>query len=334
VIYWDSAKDNYLHTIVVYAGYFFGQYPSGWLIGRYPAQKVIAISILLWGTMVLVMTKCQSFSSALAVRFIMGIFEAAVTPGFTLMTGFWWTKREIPLRQCIWYSALGWGGILGSYISMGVSTLPKAMTPERWQLIFYILGGSTFLWSFVVFFFLPDSPSSARFLSHRERVVAVMRVAGNETGIKNKSFNTQQALLAFYDPKSIILFISVFAAAIPNGVVNSFSTVIIQDMGFSTTKTTELKSVGDAVNIVALFVGGAITLNVPNSRLLTSTAANLLCTVAAACMAYLPRSNTWGRLVSFWLVNAQSVGFTVSLTSISSNMAGYTHRSFASAIVL
>lgn len=50
-------------------------------------------------------------------------------------------------------------------------------------------------------------------------------------------------------------------------------------------------------------------------------------------MAYLPRSNTWGRLVSFWLVNAQSVGFTVSLTTISSNMAGYTHRSLASALV-
>lgn len=65
-----------------------------------------------------------------------------------------------------------------------------------------------------------------------------------------------------------------------------------------------------------------------------ATVANLLCTVAAACMAYLPRSNTWGRLVSFWLVNAQSVGFTVSLTTISSNMAGYTHRSLASALVL
>lgn len=51
-------------------------------------------------------------------------------------------------------------------------------------------------------------------------------------------------------------------------------------------------------------------------------------------MAYLPRSNTWGRLVCFWLVNAQSVGFTVSLVTISSNMAGYTHRSFASAMVL
>ncbi|PKS12496.1 hypothetical protein jhhlp_000703 [Lomentospora prolificans] len=273
---------NYL-SAMVYAGYFFGQYPCGWLVGRFPAQKVLAISIMLWGLMVIILTQCRTYSSA----FIMGIFEAAVTP-----------------------SSLGWGGIIGSYISMGVSKLPADMKPERWELIFYI------------------------FLNHRERLIAVKRVSGNETGIKNKAFDKKQILIGFTDPKTILLFISVFAAAIPNGVVNSFSTIIIRDMGFSTTKTTQLKSVGDAVQVVALIIGGTIILNVPNSRLLTATAANILCTVAAACTAYLPRENTWGRLVSFWLVNSQSVGFTVSLTTISSNMAGYTHRSLASAMVL
>ncbi|KAH7385403.1 major facilitator superfamily domain-containing protein [Phaeosphaeria sp. MPI-PUGE-AT-0046c] len=320
-------------SAMVYAGYFFGQYPCGWLIGRYPAQKVMAISIFLWGLMVIIMTQCRNYSSALAVRFIMGIFEAAVTPGLTLMTGFWYTRREIPLRQCIWYSSLGWGGIVGSYISMGVSKLPLNMKPERWELIFYILGGATCVWAIVVWLVLPDNPANARFLSQREKLIAVKRVASNDMGIKNKSFDKSQIKLGFLDPKTILIFISVFAAAIPNGVVNSFSTIIIRDMGFSTTMTTQLKSVGDAVQIVALLISGAIILNVPNSRLLTATVANILCTLAAACMAYLPRSNTWGRLVCFWLVNAQSVGFTVSLTTISSNMAGYTHRSLASALV-
>jgi hypothetical protein len=148
------------------------------------------------------------------------------------------------------------------------------------------LGGATCLWAFVIWFVLPDAPSNARFLTHRERLIAVKRVAGNETGIKNKSFNKDQIRVGFIDPKTILLFISVFAAyvatyvsfcncyisgslssllrAIPNGVVNSFSTIIIRDMGVTTTKTTQLKSVGDAVQIVALIVGGTIILNVPN----------------------------------------------------------------------
>lgn len=319
---------------MVYAGYFFGQYPCGWLVGRYPAQRVLGVSCFVWGLMVIIMTQCHTFSSALGVRFIMGVFEAAVTPGLTLMTGFWYTRQEIPLRQCIWYSALGFGGIVGSYISFGLSKLPEDFSPVRWELLFYILGAATCLWAFVIFFVLPDSPSSAFFLTQSERILAVKRVAGNETGIKNKAFDKKQGLVAFHDPKAILLFISVFAAAIPNGVVNSFSTVIIEDMGFTQTKTTELKSVGDAVVIIALVIGGTITLNVPNSRLLTSTAANILCTVSAGCMAYLPRSMKWSRLVCFWLVNAQSVGFTVSLVTISSNMAGYTHRAMANALTL
>ncbi|KAK8129172.1 transporter [Apiospora kogelbergensis] len=323
---------NYL-SAMVYAGYFFGQYPCGWLIGRFPAQKVLGISTLLWGVTVMIMTQARTYSSALAVRFIMGLFEAAVTPGLTLMTGFWYTRREIPLRQCIWYSSLGWGGIVGSYISMGISGLPVDMKPERWELIFYILGGVTCLWAVFIWVFMADSPSNAMFLNRRERLIAVRRVAGNQTGIKNKNFDKGQIVIGFCDPKTILLFVSVFAAAIPNGVVNSFSTIIIRDMGFGTSMTTKLKSVGDAVQIVALIFGGIIILNVPNSRLLAATAANILCTIAAACMAYLPRSNTWGRLVCFWLVNAQSVGFTVSLTTVSSNMAGHTHRSLASALV-
>jgi len=36
--------------------------------------------------------------------------------------------------------------------------------------------------------------------------------------------------------------------------------------GFTTTKTTELNSVGQAVQVVALFIGGAITLNIPNCQ--------------------------------------------------------------------
>ncbi|KAI1424506.1 major facilitator superfamily domain-containing protein [Xylaria sp. FL1777] len=324
---------NYL-SAMVYAGYFFGQYPCGWLIGRYPAQKVLAICTLIWGVLVILLTQAKSFSSALAIRFLMGIFEASVTPGFTLMTGFWFTRKEIPLRQCIWYSSLGWAGIIGSYISLGIARLPENITPERWQIIFYVLGGVTTLWAPIVWFVLADSPSNAKFLSHREKLIAVRRVAGNETGIKNKHLDMKQVWLVFKDPKAILIFISVFGAAIPNGVVNSFSTIIIKDLGdLSTERTTQLKSVGDAVNIVSLIIGGTVILNIPNSRLLTATVANLLCTVSAATLGFLPRSNTWGRLVSFWLVNSQSVGFTVSLTTISSNMAGYTHRSFASALV-
>jgi hypothetical protein len=63
-----------------------------------------------------------------------------------------------------------------------------------------------------VWFVLPDSPSNAYFLNQRERLVAVKRVASNDMGIKNKSFDKKQIKLGFLDPKTILIFVSVFAA--------------------------------------------------------------------------------------------------------------------------
>jgi MFS family permease len=243
----EGKQFNYL-AAMVYAGYWFGTYPAGWLIGRYKAQRVMAGSCLIWGLMVVLLTQARSFQSALAVRFFLGVFEAAVTPGLTLMTGFYYSRNEIPLRQCIWYSSLGWGGIIGSYISMGISTLPASIKPERWEILFFILGGITMLWAVLIYIFLPDSPANARFLTQRERLIAVRRVAGNDTGIKNKAFNKGQAIVALTDPKAILIFVSVFAAAIPNGVVNSFSTIIIRDMGFSVKKTTQVSMLQSSLN--------------------------------------------------------------------------------------
>lgn len=86
--------------------------------------------------------------------------QLSVSSGLTLMTGFWYTRKEIPLRQCIWYSALGWGGIVGSYMAsqwqhisirrmfsdldsavVGITRIsPTAAGPEKWQYIFYIVS--------------------------------------------------------------------------------------------------------------------------------------------------------------------------------------------------
>ncbi|KAJ6533655.1 major facilitator superfamily domain-containing protein [Mycena capillaripes] len=311
----------------VYFGYALSQYPLQILIGKYSAQKVLAITVFMWGLCVLTMTQCTNFKTAMINRFVLGLFEASVSPGLTLMTGWWYTSKELPLRQFICKICGRWGGVIGSYIS------PDAPGPQQWQYIFYILGGVTMLWAFVIWFLLPDSPASARFLSPRMRILAVHRVAGNQVGIKNKRFKREQAIVAAKDFKIWILFVSVFAAAIPNGVISNFSAIIIKDMGFSTTKTTVLKSVGDITQIVALIISGIITLNFENTRLLATTVANIICVVAAATMAYLPQKDVWGRLVSFWLVNTQSVGFAASLVMISSNMGGYTHRTIASAVI-
>jgi hypothetical protein len=52
-----------------------------------------------------------------------------------------------------------------------------------------------------MFFVLPDSPASAGFLSPREKIIAVKRVARNRTGTKNTSFKIEQVFECFKDFK-------------------------------------------------------------------------------------------------------------------------------------
>lgn len=39
----------------------------------------------------------------MATRFFLGFAEAAVAPGFSIITSMWYTRREQPLRQGVWF---------------------------------------------------------------------------------------------------------------------------------------------------------------------------------------------------------------------------------------
>ena len=61
--------------------------------------------------------------------------------------------------------------------------------------------------------------------------------------------------------------------------------------------------------------------------------ANVICIAGAAMLVGLPTSNKWGRLVALWLCYFQGLGFSMSLTMISSNVAGYTKKQLTGAIL-
>lgn len=66
------------------------------------------------------MVENKNYAHVMVSRFFLGVFESSVTPGLSLMTGFWYTRDEIPLRQTIWYSAIGWGGMIGALMAAGI----------------------------------------------------------------------------------------------------------------------------------------------------------------------------------------------------------------------
>ena len=179
----------------------------------------------MWGLTLALFATVSNFGGAVAVRFFLGVFESAVTPGFALFTSQWYTKREQSARTGIWFSFNGFGQIVGGLIAYGIAVgARKSGTAiEPWRIIFLVFGLLTAVLGVVFWFVIPDNQLNARWLKPRDRVLAVERVRKNQQGIGNKHFKMYQLKEALLDPMTWAFGFYALTADIPNGV-SSFTT--------------------------------------------------------------------------------------------------------------
>ena len=274
---------------------------------------------------------CTNFAGIAANRFMLGLVEAAVNPGFVLVMSMWYTSKEQPLRLEIYYCTNGIATMFGGLLGYAIGHITTGLA--RWMYVFLIFGSMSLVAGLATLWFLPDSPSTARFLSQRERAVAVERVAANRQGVKNHNFKVDQAWQTVADPKTWILFTLAVSAQIPNAAITSFTSLIIKDFGFGTLGSQYLQIPGGFVQFAALIGGGFICSKWPNSRCPTMMVANLICIAGAAMLVGLPENATWARLVALWLCYFQGLGFSMSLTMISSNVSGFTKKQLTAALM-
>lgn len=117
----------------------------------------------------------------------------------------WFKADEQPIRLVTYYCMNGFAGIFGGLLGYAIGHITSGL--QRWQYVFLIFGAISISWAIVFLVFMPDLPSSARFLNAEEKVVAVERVAVNRQGVKNHHFKKYQVWQFIRDPKTWILFI-------------------------------------------------------------------------------------------------------------------------------
>jgi MFS family permease len=314
----QSINNHISSGSIFYFGYLAGQYPAGYLLQRLPIAKFLMTT-----------PACHNFAGTAVNRFLLGLLESTVNPGFVMIMSMWYTSAEQPLRLEAYYCTNGIATMFGGLIGYAVGHINSGL--PRWMYVFLIFGSASTLMGIITLLFLPDLPSTAPFLSTRQRIVAVERVASNRQGVKNSHFKSYQAWQTFRDPKTWLLFIMATGAQIPNSALTSFSSIIIKSFGVDTLGTQYLQIPGGAVQFLSLLAGGFICTHFPNSRCITMTVANLICIAGAAMLVALPASAKWGRLIGLWLCYFQGLGFSISLTIVSSNIAGTTKKQLTSA---
>ena len=281
------------------------------------------------------MAAITNSSSALAVRFFLGVFEAAVTPGFSLFTSQWYTKAEQGTRTGIWFSFNGFGQIFGGLVAYGIargaSLHGSAIAP--WKIVFLVTGLLTAAIGVIFWFVMPDNQLNARWLSVPDRRRAIERVRINQQGIGNKHFKAYQLKEALTDPLTWAFAFYALTADIPNGGISNFFSQLIVSFGYTPEQSLLYGTPGGAVEVVTLIFCGYVGDRYGNRILLGATGI-VVGIIGMILIVAVPLSSPSGRLAGYYLTQAAPTGFVALLSLISSNVAGYTKKTTVAALYL
>ena len=329
--------DNYQWLgSLFYFGYLGWEYPTNLMLQKLPIGKYSSINIILWGMTLSCFAAVHNFSGAVAIRFFLGVFEAAVTPGFALITSQWYTKREQGFRTGIWFSFNGWAQIFGGLVAYGIAVGARkhgsAIAP--WKIVFLVCGLLTACMGFVFLWFVPDNQLNARFLkTTRERVLAVERIRANEQGVGNKHWKAYQFREALTDPLTWLFFLYSLVADIPNGGISNFFSQLIVSFGFSQEASLLWGVPGGAVEVVTIVAWGMASYYFGNPILFSSVSL-MLARMGIILIVALPLSDKNGRLAGYYFTQASATPFVALLSLISTNVAGYTKKTTVAALYL
>lgn len=77
-----------------FLGYFLFQVPGSIYAVRKSVRKLIFVCLILWGMCAALTGMVSNIPSLMAIRFVLGIIEAAVMPSMLIYISTWFTKAE------------------------------------------------------------------------------------------------------------------------------------------------------------------------------------------------------------------------------------------------
>jgi MFS family permease len=167
------------------------EYPLAGLLHSFTTPLYLGFFIFAWGVCVVMTNFCVSFTGLMINRFVLGALESVVAPCFVVITGIylstvhehlvltsfpadWYTPKEQPIRQVLWFLGTPVFGIFGGLLGYALGNTHTEVT--SWRLLYIVFGSVTALWGIFFAYAFPASPREASFLPDEDRVMSILRV--------------------------------------------------------------------------------------------------------------------------------------------------------------
>jgi len=229
------------------AGLFFLSYaaceiPSNLLLVRFGARRWIARIMLTWGLLAAGMMFVKTPVEFYAMRFVLGAAEAGFFPGVVFYLSQWFPASVRARTVSRFYVALPLSSVVMGAIAGALLGLQGRLDLAGWQWLFLAEGLPAVLLSAVFFFFLPNTPADAKWLSTKERgwLVDQLRAdnaTAREPAAAGKHGHADGVFNAILNPPVLQLGFLLFCLYVGDYAVKFTAPLIIQQItGLSNTK--------------------------------------------------------------------------------------------------
>ncbi|RDI85775.1 FACT complex subunit [Venturia inaequalis] len=190
---------------IFYIGQLISEYPFIYLMSKLRLTKFVGVTVVIWGAICMCLAAPKDFAGFATVRFLLGFSEGAVSPAFVTITSYWYKQDEHAIRTALWISMNALAQITGSLLMYAIGLHPTPLLAP-WRLLFLLCGLLTSASGILFYYLMPSGPSSAWFLSAREKEILVLRMAAANEGGDRTSFSVAQVREAMGDGKVFLVF--------------------------------------------------------------------------------------------------------------------------------
>ncbi|KAH8890450.1 MFS general substrate transporter [Thozetella sp. PMI_491] len=242
------------------AGIVIFELPSNILLQHLPAHPFLSAQIFCWGLIATFQAFIQNYSSFLATRFLLGLFEAGFVPGGIYLLTLWYKSEEYSSRIAFYYLGKTLSSALSALLAAGILNLEGVGGWGGWRWLFCIEGLMTISVAAVFLLFVPQSVANPRpliganrwkyFTSQQEHILAERLALSGVEDPASDMPTFKNVLRSFVNYRLWLhVAVTMLTAAAMHGLI-SYTPLMIKSFGFSRVESNALASVGYFGNVI------------------------------------------------------------------------------------
>ena len=227
-----SDQQYLIALMVFFIAYAIFETPSNYLLKKYRPSRWLTFLMFMWGAMTMVIAACQNFASLVALRFLLGAFEAGLFPGIVYCLTFWYKPNERAVRIALIVACATLGGAFGGAIAFGVGKINGARGLEAWRWLFIFEGVPSCVCAILTYFIFPDYPETVTWLSPAERELATERIKG-VASLGHHELTWAEARATLVDWRLYAHYLLFVAFSVGFASMSLFAPTIVQGLGYA-----------------------------------------------------------------------------------------------------